>query len=271
MQTHFSGHVYPYSEEVRQLKAHCLTSLAQLRTSLIRPVHTLAYLLDFRYTQVAEQLSQVEVAAAIKLMLELAAAQDTRSALVSANETDPSKLPKYDARVTAEGIFGEYTDFRSRTDGSFVMDATLSKRAVRNQLRWWQTWSSHAPALTAIVQKVMTLPLSFAPCERSFWNAGNIQGRLRTRLSHHRLHQLLYVNFKSRALTGIPESHSIDATVHGPEDAGGGDVDEGDGSAANGGERLDLAGAAAIVASIVDEEWHFFLWQLSATVILPAF
>lgn len=254
MSKHFVTFKYPSTDEGRRLKSHCLSSLEQRRTYLLRPIHTLAYLLDPRFCQAVDQPSQQEVAAAVDLMLNLAAAHDTRLALVRANEDDPSKLPEDYPRTTVDNIIGEYTDFRSRTGGSFLMDAAWGKSAVRNPLSWWQSWAGHLPALLSIAQKVMKLPLSFAAGERSFSNAGHIQGKLRTRLSHHRLHQLLYVYFNSRILkdlpvsctrTGIvPEAPAITAAESGDlVDAAASDEEDG----------LNLAAATSAIASIVDE------------------
>lgn len=187
-------------------------------------------------------------------MVKLSAAHDTRLALLRAKQTDPSKRPEDFPGPSEDAILGEYTDFCSRTGGFFVMDTTWTKSAVRNPLIWWQTWASHLPAMQSIAQKVMKLPMSFAAGERSFSNAGNIQGRVCTPLSHHSLHQLLYVYFNSRALNDSPVSHYMIGAASGAGGAWGGDECEGDENVPSEGEGLDMAAAARSLASIVDEE-----------------
>lgn len=211
-------------------------------------------MLNPRYSQAAEQPSQQDVAAAVELMLKLAAAHDTRVAMVNANEVDPSKLPENYPRTTAQNIIGEYTDFRSRTGGYFFIDSAWSKSAVRNPLSWWQTWAGHLPALLAVAQKVMKLPLSFAAGERSFSNAGHIQGKLRTRLSHHRLHQLLYVYFNSRVLKDVPVSWTRTGDVPGAPANAAPESDLVDAAELDEEDGLNLAAATAALASNVDED-----------------
>lgn len=57
MEQHFGTYAYPSTFEGRQLNTHCLGASAQRLTYLMRPVHTLTYLLDPRYTRAAEQPS----------------------------------------------------------------------------------------------------------------------------------------------------------------------------------------------------------------------
>ena len=60
---------------------------------LLHAVHTLAYLLDPRFSRSQDQPDGIEVGEAVSLLKVLAEAHDTRAALLEANETDVSKLP----------------------------------------------------------------------------------------------------------------------------------------------------------------------------------
>jgi len=250
---HFNSFSFPATAAGRQLKHYCLSCVATRRTYLLRPVHTLAYLLDPRFSRAQDQPDGVEVGEAVALLKVLAEAHDTRAALLEANETDVSKLPTDYPRPTSTNIMGEYTDFRSRTGGAFLVDTTWEKGTIRNPLSWWQAWASHLPALLSIAQKVMKLPLSFAAGERSFSNAAHIQGKLRTRLAHTRLHQLLYVYYNSRSLSHLPiglGNHTVDAPVLG---VGGEAAEDTDAVGSDGEDGLDLLAAAAAMETIVME------------------
>lgn len=145
------------------------------------------------------------------------------------------------------------TDFRSRTGGAFLMDTTWEEGTTRKPLSWWQAWASHMPALLSIAQKVMKLPLSFAAGERSFSNATHIQGKLRTRLAHVRLHQLLYVYYNSRSPAHLPVglgNHAVDAPVL---VVGGEAAEDTDAVGSDGEDGLDLLAAAAAMETIVME------------------
>lgn len=185
----------------------------------------------------------------------LAKAHDTRDALTAANKMDESKLAAdYPCPTTAD-IMGEYTDFRSRMGGAFLMESTWEEGTVRNPLSWWQAWATHLPALLRIAQKVMKLPLSFAAVERSFPNAAHKQSKLRTRLTHERLHQLLYVYFNSRSLAHLPVGlgfRQLDTAV--PSDGDEEEADDTDAVGIDDDGGLDLLAAAAALETIVEED-----------------
>lgn len=254
MEEHFASFKFPATEVGRKLRTHCLSCLSSRRRYLLRPVHTLAYLLYPRFSRAAGQPSGVEIGAAIDLLKMLAKAHDTRDALTAANEMDESKLAAdYPCPTTAD-IMGEYTDFRSRTGGAFLMESTWEKGTVRNPLSWWQAWATHLPALLRIAQKVMKLPLSFAAGERSFSNAAHIQSKLRTRLTHERLHQLLYVYFNSRSLAHLPVGlgfRQLDTAV--PSNGDEEEADDTDAVGIDDDGGLDLLAAAAALETIVEE------------------
>jgi len=131
---HVNTFSFPATAAGRQLKHYCLSCVPARRTYLLLPVHTLAYLLDPRFSRSQDQPDGVQVAEAVALLKVLAEAHDTRAALLEANETDVSKLPTDYPRPTSTNIMGEYTDFRSRTGGVFLMDTTREKGTIRNPL-----------------------------------------------------------------------------------------------------------------------------------------
>ncbi|KAK1865080.1 hypothetical protein I4F81_007615 [Pyropia yezoensis] len=254
MEEHFASFKFLATEVGRKLRTHCLSCQSSRRRYLLRPLHTLAYLLDPRFSRAAGQPSGVEIGAAIDLLKMLAKAHDTSDALTAANEMDESKLAAdYPCPTTAD-IMSEYTDFRSRTGGTILMESTWEEGTVRNPLSWWQAWATHLPALLRIAQKVMKLPLSFSAGERSFSNAAHIQSKLRTRLTHERLHQLLCVYFNSRSLAHLPVGlgfRQLDTAVSSDGDEEEADDTDAVGIDDDGG--LDLLAAAAALETIVEE------------------
>jgi len=243
----------PASAAARQLKHYCFSCLATRRTYLLLPVHTLAYLLDPRFSHAQDQPDGVELGEAVALYKVLSETHDTRAALLEANETDVSKLPTDYPRPASTNIMGEYTEFRSRTGGAFLMDTTWEEGTIRNPLSWWQAWESHLPALLSISQNVVKPPLSFAAGERSFSNAAQIQGTLGTRLAHKRLHQLLYMYYNSRSLSQLPIGLGND-TVDAPGLGVGGEAAEDtDAVGSDGEDGLDLLAAAAAMETVVME------------------
>lgn len=124
----------PSSTERDQLKTQCLSRLAQRRTSRMRPIHRLAYMLDPRYSQAVDQPNQDELGVSINLTRALAAAHDTRFAFVLVKDDDSPKLRNDFPRTTADHISGECTAFRSHTGGSWPMDATWCTSAIRDPL-----------------------------------------------------------------------------------------------------------------------------------------
>ena len=253
LERHFNSFSCPATAAGRQLKHYCFSCLATRRTYLIRPVHTLAYLLDPRFSHTQEQPNGNEIGEAVALHKVLSEAHDTRAALLEANETDASKLPTACPRPASTNIMGEYTEFRSRTGGSFLMDTTWEERTIRNPLSWWQAWESHLPALLSISQKVMKPPLSLAAVERSFSNAAQMQGTPGTRIAHKRLHQLLYVYYTSRSLSQFPiclGNDKVDAPVLGLGEEAAEDTDTVGSDCEDG---LDLLAAAAAMETVVME------------------
>ena len=255
MDEHFTNFQFPMTTAGRQLKTHSLSCLSRRRSYLLRPVHTLAYLLDPRFSRAACQPSGAEVGEAVARLKSLAEAHDTRAALCAARETAETKLPNDYPRPTRTNILGEYTDFRSRTGGAFFMDTTWEEGTVRNPLSWWQAWAAHLPALTSVALKVMKLPLSFAAGERSFSNAAHIQGKLRTRLTHERLHQLLYVYYNSRSLSHLPVGMGghVAAAPELGEGSRGEAAEDADTVGSDGEGGLDLLAAAAAMETIAHE------------------
>jgi len=61
MDEHFTNFQFPMTTAGRQLKTHSLSCLSRRRSYLLRPVHTLAYLLDPRFSRAACQPSGAEV------------------------------------------------------------------------------------------------------------------------------------------------------------------------------------------------------------------
>jgi len=84
--------------------------------------------------------------------------------------------------------------------GRFELDVVWEASTVRDPLCWWVTLGKHVPSLQAVAVRIKKAPVGFAAGERSLYNASQIQSPLRTRLSHARLHKLLYIFNNSRAL-----------------------------------------------------------------------
>lgn len=210
--------------------------------------------MDPLFFRAAQQPDGIKKGAAIAFLKMLAKAHDTRNALTEANETGESNLPFTYPCSSSKDIMSEYTDFHTRTGSAFLMESTWEQGTVRNPLSWWQAWAAHLPALLCFA-RVMKLPLLLAPGERSFSNAAHIQSKVRTRLTHERLHQLLYVSYDSRSLAHLSVGfggHQMDvmAPSYGcgetPDDT---EVVGCDGEREDG---LDLMAAAAAMETIIE-------------------
>jgi len=217
-----------------RFKQHTLRCLQERKRYTLRPIHSLAYLLDPRYTDAAEQPDAAEATEAFALLKELVAAHDVKVALALHGVDDESSLPASYSTTTQEHIMHEDAQFKSKAGGRFELDLVWEVSTVRDPLCWWVTWGKHVPSLQAVAVRIMKVPVGFAAGERSFSNASHIQSPVRTRLSHARLHKLLYIYYNSRALPHVDVTAGLPVTAStaGSSGAGGrtgpcGDVDDG--------------------------------------------
>ena len=217
-----------------RFKQHTLRCLQERKRYTLRPIHSLAYLLDPRYTDAAEQPDAAEATEAFALLKELVAAHDVKVALALHGVDDESSLPASYSTTTQEHIMHEDAQFKSKAGGRFELDLVWEVSTVRDPLCWWVTWGKHVPSLQAVAVRIMKVPVGFAAGERSFSNASHIQSPVRTRLSHARLHNLLFIYYNSRALPHVDVTAGLPVTActAGSSGAGGrtdpcGDVDDG--------------------------------------------
>lgn len=214
---HFKTFDYPPTAERYPLRQHVTRSVVERKEYTLRPVHTLAYVLDPRYIDRPDQPDTGELAQALRLLKELATAHDIKIALKHHRCSEESALPNNYVRETAENIMAQYTSFRSKSFGHLVMPEVWENDTVLDPLSWWLSWGGALPHVQAVAVKVMKLPVGFAAGERSFSNAVNIQSKLRTKLSYTTLHKLLYIYFNSRVLPGhvdMPACSSSQLALH---------------------------------------------------------
>jgi len=105
-----------------RFKKHTLRCLQKRKRYTLRPIHSLAYLLDPRYTDAAEQPDAAEATEAFALLKELAVAHDVKVAMALHGVDDESILPASYSRTTHGHIMHEYAQFKSKAGGRFELD-----------------------------------------------------------------------------------------------------------------------------------------------------
>lgn len=204
LQQHFTSFEYPQSSARTMLRQHVIKCFLERKSYALCAVHSLAYVLDPRYADHPAQPDTPELAEALDLLCSMAAAHDIKLAIAFHNIKNEVDLPANYSTATADSIMGEYTGFKAKSVGHFVLPSVWQAGTVNDPLAWWKLWGTCVPHLQAVAIKVMKLPVGFAAGERSFSNAANIQSKLRSRLSYDRLHKLLFVYFNSRSLPQMP-------------------------------------------------------------------
>lgn len=124
LEAHFSSFAFPDTPEGVALKAHCLGCLSRRRLYTLRPVHTLAFLLDPLYSIGPLQPSAAELNEAVLLLRSMAAAHDVRLALRRAGIDSPDQLPDDYAKDASAHLMRECTLFRARRGGTFELGVT---------------------------------------------------------------------------------------------------------------------------------------------------
>lgn len=93
LRSHFFSFSYPPSNAGASLKQHVMNSFLERESYAMRPVHSLAYLLDPRYVDHASQPDKHENYKALHLLRSMAAAHDVKLSLSRYNAKDEKDLP----------------------------------------------------------------------------------------------------------------------------------------------------------------------------------
>lgn len=133
-EAHFSSIALPDTAEGVALKAHCLGCLSRSRLYTLRPVHTLAFLLDPRYSIGPLQPSAAELNDAVLLLGSMAAAHDVRLALRQEGIDPPGQLLDEYAKDASAHVMREYTLFRARRGGALEPGVTWEEETVSDPL-----------------------------------------------------------------------------------------------------------------------------------------
>lgn len=178
LEAHFGSFSYAYFSASPQLRQHVQQSFKQRQSYTLLPIHTLAYILDPRYTDGRAVTDTTEFCGALDSLNAMAAAHDVKLALAKYDCTEEVDLQADYSRATASNVMGEYTAFQAKAAGTLVLPMVRLNDTVRNPLSWWKLWRSAVPHLQSVVIKVMKLPVGFAAGERSFSNAADFQSTL---------------------------------------------------------------------------------------------
>lgn len=133
-EAHFSSFAFPDTPEGVALKAHCLGCLSRRRLYTLRQVHTLAFLLDPRYSIGPLQPSAAELNDAVLLRRSMAAAHDVRLALRQEGIDPPDQLPDEYAKDASAHVVREYTLFRARRGGALELGVTWEEETASDPL-----------------------------------------------------------------------------------------------------------------------------------------
>jgi len=93
LRAHFSSFAFPPGPERQKFKDFVLGCFNDRKKYAMRPIHSLAYILDPRYVDQSNQPTADESSEAFKLLKALAAARDTRLALSKHGVAEESLLP----------------------------------------------------------------------------------------------------------------------------------------------------------------------------------
>lgn len=217
LRAHFASFSYPSAAGRSLLRQHVLKCVVDRQHYTLRPMHTLAYLLDPRYIDMPDQPDSAELARGLGLLRSMASAHDIKLALAAHKCSHEDELPGDYEKPTEDNVMGEYTSYKAQMGGNLILPEVWTKDTTKDSLAWRKLWGTSLPHLQAVAIKVMKMPVGFAAGKRSFSNAANIQTKLRTRLSYSQLYMLLYIYCNARVLQEImdvtPDDVAKDACV----------------------------------------------------------
>ncbi|KAK1866564.1 hypothetical protein I4F81_009080 [Pyropia yezoensis] len=183
LHAHFASFSYPSAAGRSLLRQHVLKCVVHRQHYTLRPMHTLAYLLDPRYIDMPDQPDSAELARGLGLLRSMASAHNIKLALAAHKCSHEDELPGDYEKPTEDNVMGEYTSYKAQMGGNFILPEVWTKDTTKDSLAWRKLWGTSLPHLQAVAIKVMKMPVGFAAGKRSFSNAANIQTKLRTRLS----------------------------------------------------------------------------------------
>lgn len=132
LELHFNQFAYPPSATL--LNRHILQRNHARKQYTLRPMHTLAYILDPRCGDSSARPATSEISSAFDLIVKLAEAHDIKLTLAKSGMLDEANLPDDYARATAERIVGDYTAFKAKTAGSLVLPTVCKESTVGDPL-----------------------------------------------------------------------------------------------------------------------------------------
>jgi len=171
---HFSSFDYLASSERLLFRQHVLQFLQDRKSYNLRPVHTLAYLLDPQYIYRSDQPDAPEMSSAFALLKALADAHDIKLARATNACNNDADLPYTYKRAKFTAILAEYTAFRTKAVENLVLEEAWEASTITNPHQRWLSWGSAVSHLQTVAVKIMRMLVGFAAGERSLSNTAHI-------------------------------------------------------------------------------------------------